>query len=67
MVLKRLKSPKLFKDVARTFPTHKHMGVGRGGRNLEISAKNAVFIICSGKKQISPLLTHPRKTFGKIY
>ena len=30
MVLKRLKLPKFFNGVARTFPTHKHMGVGRG-------------------------------------
>jgi len=30
MVLKRLKLPKFFNSVARTFPTHKHMGVGRG-------------------------------------
>jgi len=27
MVLKRLKLPKFFSGVARTFPTHKHMGV----------------------------------------
>jgi len=27
MVLKRLKLPKIFNGVARTFPTHKHMGV----------------------------------------
>ena len=31
------------------------MGVG-GGRNLKISAKKAVFLVLSGKKQISPLL-----------
>jgi len=30
MVLKRLKLLKFFNGVARTFPTHKHMGVGRG-------------------------------------
>jgi len=40
-------------------------GFRKGGRNLKISAKNAVFIISSGKKQISPRLAHPRKTFGK--
>jgi len=28
--LKRLKSPKFFNGVARTFPTHKDMCVGRG-------------------------------------
>jgi len=32
------------------------MGLGRGGRNLKISAKNAVFVILNGKKQISSLL-----------
>ena len=30
MVLKRLQLPKLVNGVARTFPAHKHMGVGRG-------------------------------------
>ena len=30
MVFKRLKLPKFFNGVARTFPTHKLMGVGRG-------------------------------------
>jgi len=29
-VLKRLKLPNFFNGVAQTFPTHKHMGVGRG-------------------------------------
>jgi len=39
-----LKLLKFFNGVAQTFLAHKHMGVGRGaGRNLKISAKNAVF------------------------
>jgi len=42
-------------------------GCQKGGRNLKISAKNAVFISLSGKNQNSPLLAHPRKTFGKIH
>jgi len=42
------------------------MGVG-GCRNFKFSAKNAVFLVLSGKKQISSLLAHPRKTFGKIH
>jgi len=29
MVSKRLKLSKVFNGVARTFPTHKHVGVGR--------------------------------------
>jgi len=28
--VERLKLPKTFHGVTRTFPTHKHMGVGRG-------------------------------------
>jgi len=39
-VLKRLKLPKLFNDVALTFPTREHMGV---------------FLVSSDKNQISPL------------
>jgi len=39
----------VFNGVARTFPAHKH-GRGKRGRNLKISAKNAVFLVSSGKK-----------------
>ena len=39
MVLKRLKLPKFFNDVARTFPAHMHMGVGRGARICYFSKK----------------------------
>jgi len=35
------------------------MGVGKGARILKISAKKAVFLVSSGKKQISPLLVPP--------
>jgi len=48
------------------------MGVGRRGRGalsplvLKISEKKFVFLVSSGKKQISPLLTPLWKTFGKI-
>jgi len=35
---------------------------------LKISEKKAVFLVSSGKKQVSPLLApHPGKTFGNIY
>jgi len=37
------------------------MDVGKGDKNLKISAKQAVFLVASGKKQISPLLA----PFGK--
>jgi len=39
MVLKRLKLPKLFNGVARTFPTHKHIGVERGKGIWKFSKK----------------------------
>jgi len=65
MVLKRLKVPKLFNGVTRTYPTHKHMGFGRGGRNLKISAKNAVFLISSGKKTNFTTFGHHRKILEK--
>jgi len=39
MVLKRLKLLKFFNGVARTFPTHKHMGVGRGPGILNFQQK----------------------------
>jgi len=41
------------------------MAVGTGGRNFKISAKNAVLLISSGKKQISPFLALRRKTYWK--
>ena len=48
------------------------MGVGRGGRDgpwppwiLKILAKTVVFLVLIGKKQISSLLAHPMKKFGK--
>ena len=49
------------------------MGVRRGGRGgkhhpgfWNYLQKKVVFSISSGKKQISPLLAHPGKSFGKI-
>jgi len=38
MVLKRLKLPKFFNGVARTFPRHKHTGV-RGARIWKFQQK----------------------------
>ena len=38
------------------------MGVGKGDKNLKLSAKKAVFLVVSGKKQISPLLAPLGKT-----
>jgi len=67
MVLKTLEITPIFDVVARTFPTHKHMAVGRGGGNFKFSAKKAVFLISNGKNQISRLLALLRKTFGKIH
>jgi len=66
MVLERLKLRQLFNGVARTFSYTQAWG-RKGSRNLQISAKKAVFLFSSGKKQISPLLAPSRKTFGKIH
>jgi len=41
--------------------------LGKGGRILKISAKKALFLVVSGKNQISPLLATLRKTFEKIH
>jgi len=46
------------------FPTHKH-GCRKGGTNLKFSAKKAVFLVVSGKKQISPLLAPLEKLLEK--
>jgi len=54
--------------VARTFSYTQAYGCRKEGRNLKISAKKVIFLVSSGKKQISPLLGRPhRKTFGNIY
>jgi len=42
------------------------MGCGKGTCPLEFE-KNVVFLVTSGKKQISPLLAPPYKNFGKIH
>jgi len=39
MVLECLKLPKIFNGVARTFPTHKHMGVRRGAGIWKVQQK----------------------------
>jgi len=41
------------------------MGVGRGHEFENFSKKKAVFLVSSGKKQISPLLI-PVEKLGKI-
>jgi len=51
---------------------HGNMDVGRGVRGLaplwilKFLGKKVVFLVLSGKKQISPLCTPPWKNFGKI-
>jgi len=66
MVLKRLKLHQLFDGWHELFPTHKH-GCRKEDRNLKNSAKKDVFLVVSGKKQISPLLSPLKKTFEKIH
>jgi len=68
MVLKRLKycNTNFLMVWHELFSIHKQ-GCRKGGRNLKISAKKPVFLVSSGKNQISPLLAHRRKTFGKIH
>jgi len=55
MVLEGLKLHQFFMVWHEFFPANKH-GCRKGGRNLKISAKKAVFIVSSGENQISPLL-----------
>jgi len=45
---------------------HTSVWVSEEGQEIEISAKNAVFLISSDKRLISPLLASRRKTLGKI-
>jgi len=53
--------------VTRTF-SYTQALVSEGGRNLKTSAKKAVFLLSSGKKQIYITFGPPaRKTFGKIH
>jgi len=56
----------IFNGMARIFPTYKHW-CRKWDRNLKISAKKAVFLVWSGKKQISPLLAPRKKTVAKIH
>jgi len=46
--------------VTRTF-SYIQAWVSEGGRNLKISAKKGVFLVSSGKQQISPLLLPPKE------
>ena len=64
LVLKRLKLHQFLMVWHERFPAQKH-GCRKRGRNFKISAKNAVFLISSGKDQISPYLSPRRKMFGK--
>jgi len=66
MELKRMKLPKLLMEWHELF-LHVSIWVSEEGRNLKISAKNAVFLISSAKNQISLLVATRRKTFGKIH
>jgi len=50
--------------MARTF-SYSQAWVSEGGRNTKISAKKAVFLVLSGKKQISPLLLLLEKRLEK--
>jgi len=47
-----------------SFPTHKD-GCGKRGRSLKISAKKAVFLVSSEKKEISPLIAPLEKSLEK--
>jgi len=52
--------------VARTFPTHKHVGVGIEGQEFENFSKKMLFsLLRVVKQQISPLFASRRKAFGK--
>jgi len=64
-VLKRSKLHQFFNGVTRTFSCTQAW-VLEGDRKLKFSAKKVVFLVSSGKKQISPLLPPQRKTFRKI-
>jgi len=64
MVLKRLKLPKFLVEWHELF-LHTSMWVSEEGQELENFSKNAVFLISSAKKQISPHSTTRRKTFEK--
>jgi len=64
--VKTLELHQLFNDVARNF-AYTQAWVTEGAQEFEIFSKKAVFLVVSGKNQISPLLAAPRKTFGKIH
>jgi len=58
MVLKRLKLHQFFNGVARFF-SYTQAWVSEGRKEFEISAKKVVFLVSSGKKQVSPLMPPP--------
>jgi len=64
MALKRLKFHQLLMLGHERFPTHKH-GCRKGGKNLKIAAKKAVYIVSSGVNEISPLLLPLEKLLEK--
>jgi len=49
------------------FPMLHTSMVSEGGREFENFSKKGIFVVSSGKKQISLLLAPPRKTFRKIH
>jgi len=55
---------RIFDGVSRTF-SYTQAWASEWGRNLKISAKKAVFLVLSGKKQISPLLANIEKHLKK--
>jgi len=52
--------------VARIF-SYTQAWVSEGGQEFENFSKNLVFLVSSGKNQISPLMAPPKKTYGKIH
>jgi len=64
MVLKRFKLHQ-FLMVWHELFLHTSMGVGRGAGIWNLQQKKAVFLVSSGKKQISPLLAPLEKLLEK--
>jgi len=66
MVLKLMKFDQFIMVWHELFPIHKH-GCRKGGRDLKALGKRAIFIVLSGKNQISPLLAPHTTTFRKLH
>jgi len=64
MVLKRLKLPKFLMVWHERF-LHTSMWVSEEGQEFQIFSKNTVFLISSGKNQISSLLALEQKRLEK--